>query len=257
MNKMNIGVEQRREEIMELVRTRGSVRVAEISRMYGVSEVTVRSDLEFLEAQGVLSRTHGGAVGTGKHYINMDMSERYMSNSASKKALAAQVAALVENNDTIMMNAGTTLTYVLHAIRGKRNISIVTNSIQNAVEASTYPGFNVILLGGEIDEKYQFTYGNDTLSQLDKYHATKCILSVDGIHDRDGLTLYYSNESGIVRKMITCADQTIVAADSSKLGKNTFSRVADLTDMDVLVTNTTDHEVLDILREKGITIHEA
>lgn len=254
---MNIGVEQRREEIMELVRTRGSVRVAEISKLYGVSEVTVRSDLEYLEAQGVLSRIHGGAVGTGKHYINMDMSERYMSNSSSKKELAAKIAALVDHNDTIMMNAGTTLTYVLHAIRGKRNISIVTNSIQNAVEASTYPGFNVILLGGEIDEKYQFTYGNDTLSQLDKYHATKCILSVDGIHERDGLTLYYSNESGIVRKMIACADQTIVAADSSKLGKNTFSRVADITDMDILVTNATDREELEMLREKGITVYEA
>ncbi len=251
---MNIGVEQRREEIMELVRSRGSIRVAEISKLYNVSEVTVRSDLEYLEAQGVLSRIHGGAVGTGKHYINMDMSERYMSNSASKKDLAAKVAELVGHNDTIFMNAGTTLTYVLHAIRGKRNISIVTNSIQNAVEASTYPGFNVILLGGEIDEKYQFTYGNDTLSQLDKYHATKCILSVDGIHERDGLTLYYSNESGIVRKMIACADQTIVAADSSKLGKNTFSRVADIEDMDVLVTNTSHHELLELLREKGITI---
>ena len=254
---MSIGVQQRREEMMELIRTQGSIRVAEMSRIYGVSEVTIRSDLEFLEAQGVLSRTHGGAVGTGKHYISMDMSERYMSNSASKKALAAQVAALIENNDTIMMNAGTTLTYVLHAIRGKRNISIVTNSIQNAVEASTYPGFNVILLGGEMDQKYQFTHGNDTLSQLEKYHANKCVLSVDGIHERDGLTLYYSNESGIVRKMITCADQIIVAADSTKLGKNTFSRVADLEDIDILVTNTADHGVLDVLREKGITVYEA
>ena len=66
---------------MEMIREGGSVRVAQISKLYGVSEVTVRSDLEYLEAQGILSRVHGGAVGTGKHYINMDMSERYMSNS--------------------------------------------------------------------------------------------------------------------------------------------------------------------------------
>lgn len=254
---MNISANQRRDEIMEMVRAQGSVRVAEISRLYGVSEVTVRSDLEYLEAQGVLSRVHGGAVGTGKHYVNMDMSERYMSNSSSKKELAERVAELVDNNDTIMMNAGTTLTYVLHALRGKRNISIVTNSVQNAVEASTYPGFNVILLGGEIDEKYQFTYGNDTLSQLDRYHATKCILSVDGIHVRDGLTLYYSNESGIVRKMIACSDQVIVAADGSKVGKNTFSRVADITDMDVLVTNGRGGDELEAIRKKGITVYEA
>lgn len=252
---MSVGIDRRREEIMEMIRSAGSVRVAEISRIYGVSEVTVRGDLEYLEAQGVLSRVHGGAVGTGKHYVNMDMSERYMSNSAAKKELAARIAALVDNNDTIMMNAGTTLTYVLHAIRGKRNISIVTNSVQNAVEASTYPDFNVILLGGQIDEKYQFTYGNDTVAQLDKYHATKCILSVDGVHSNDGLTLYYSNESGIVRKMIACSDKVIVAADSSKLGKNTFSRVADITDMDVLVTNKTDSDEIDLIREKGVTVY--
>ena len=155
------------------------------------------------------------------------------------------------------MNAGTTLTYVLHAIRGKRNISIVTNSIQNAVEASTYPDFNVILLGGEIDEKYQFTYGNDTLSQLDKYHATKCILSVDGIHANDGLTLYYSNESGIVRKMIAASDKVIVAADGSKLGKSTFSRVASTKDMDVLVTNKTDSAQIDFLKEQGVVVYES
>lgn len=254
---MNISASKRRDEIMELIRTNGSVRVAQISKQYGVSEVTVRSDLEYLEAQGILSRVHGGAVGTGKHYINMDMSERYMSNSASKKDLALKIASLIDNNDTIMMNAGTTLTYVLHALRSKRNISIVTNSIQNAVEASTYPGFNVILLGGEIDEKYQFTFGNDTLSQLEKYHATKCVLSVDGVHVKDGLTLYYSNESGIVRKMIAASDTVIVAADGSKVGKNTFSRVADLGDTDILVTSGADAAELEQIREKGITVYEA
>lgn len=254
---MNISASRRRDEIMEMIRANGSVRVAQISKRYGVSEVTVRSDLEFLEAQGILSRVHGGAVGTGKHYINMDMSERYMSNSASKKELALKIASLIDNNDTIMMNAGTTLTYVLHALRSKRNISIVTNSIQNAVEASTYPGFNVILLGGEIDEKYQFTYGNDTLSQLEKYHATKCVLSVDGVHVKDGLTLYYSNESGIVRKMIAASDTVIVAADGTKVGRNTFSRVADLEDTDILVTSGADPAELEQIREKGITVYEA
>ena len=100
MPKMTVGIDKRRDEIMEMVRENGSVRVAQISRIYGVSEVTVRGDLEYLEAQGVLTRVHGGAVGTGKHYINMDMSDRYMSNSSSKKELAQKIASLIENNDT-------------------------------------------------------------------------------------------------------------------------------------------------------------
>jgi len=253
---MEHSVEQRRETITEMVRSKGSVRVAEISRICGVSEVTVRGDLEYLETQGILSRVHGGAVGTGKHYINFDMRERYMTNASAKKSLAQRVASLVDHNDTIMMNAGTTLSYVLHALRGKRNISIVTNSIQNAMEISTYPDCKVILLGGELDEKYQFTYGNDTLNQLDRYHATKCILSVDGVHSHDGLTLYYANESGIVRKMISCSDTVIAAADSTKIGRNTFSRAADISEIDVLVTNRTDNPELSLIREAGIQVFE-
>lgn len=252
---MNTALEQRRADIIELIRKNGSVRVSEISRLYSVSEVTVRSDLEYLESQGQLSRVHGGAVGTGKLYANMDLSERYMTNAASKRELADLAAELIENNDTIMMNAGTTIAYVLHAIQGKKNISIVTNSIQNALEISSHPEVNVILLGGEIDAKYQFTYGNDTLSQLERYHANKCIISVDGINVRDGLTLYYSNESGIVRKMIGASDKVIVVADSSKLGRSAFSRVAALSDVDVLVTNKKrGSEEIAALREMGSEI---
>ncbi len=255
---MNIAVEQRRSEIIELIQRNGSVRVAELSKMYSISEVTVRSDLEYLESQGQLSRVHGGAVGTGKLYANMDLSERYMTNAASKRELASLAAELIERGDTIMMNAGTTLAYVLHAIKGKKDISIVTNSIQNALELSSYPGINVILLGGEIDAKYQFTYGNDTTSQLERYHANKCIISVDGIHEEGGLTLYYANEAGIVRKMIESSDEMIVVADSTKLGRNAFSRVASLSDVDVLVTNRKDGSAeISTLRDMGCEVIEA
>ena len=255
--KMNVAVEQRRDEIVELIKKNGSVRVSELSKIYGISEVTVRSDLEYLESHGHLSRVHGGAIGTGKLYANMDLSERYMTNSTAKRMLAALTEDLIENNDTIMMNAGTTLAYVLHAIQGKKNINIVTNSIQNALEISSYPGVNVILLGGEIDGKYQFTYGNDTTEQLSKYHANKCILSVDGISARDGLTLYYANESGIVRGMIEASDEVIVVADATKLGRSAFSRVGTLEDGDVLVTGKKEgSEEIAVLREMGAEVIE-
>ena len=254
---MNIAVEQRRAEIIELLQKNGSVRVSELSKTYSISEVTVRSDLEYLESQGQLSRVHGGAVGTGKLYANMDLSERYMTNAPAKRALATLAQDLIDNNDTIMMNAGTTLAYVLHAIKGKKNISIVTNSIQNALEVSSYPGVNVILLGGEIDSKYQFTYGNDATSQLARYHANKCILSVDGISAKDGLTLYYANESGIVRGMIEASDEVIVVADATKLGRSAFSRVAGLEDVDVLVTGKKDgSEEIAYLTELGAEVIE-
>ncbi len=254
---MSSASENRREEIIELIQSQGKVKVSELSQKYNISEVSIRKDLEMLEAQGHLSRIHGGAVGMNKLYINMDLSERFKTNAAAKRDVAELAAKFIQDNDTIMMNSGTTLTYVLRALRGKNNISIVTNSIQNATEAALYPDFNVILLGGELDSKYQFTYGQDAIHQLENYHASKCILSVDGVSADAGLTLYYSNEAELARKMIECSDMTIVAADSSKLGKNVFARITDASKSDILVTNKSDNfDELAKLRKLGVKIQD-
>jgi DeoR/GlpR family transcriptional regulator of sugar metabolism len=248
--------EQRREEILALIRNEGRVRVAELSRQYEISEVSIRKDLEILETRGQLARIHGGAVGVEKMYINMDLNERFKTNSAAKRALATEVAELIRDNDTLMMNAGTTAAYVLRAIRDKKNLSIVTNSLRNANEAALF-GFNVILLGGELDYKYQFTYGQDAERQLQNYHASKCILSVDGISAEAGLTLYYSNEAALVRRMIESSSSVIVAADGTKVGRSAFARITHAEATDVLVTaGIEDREELARLSELGIQIIE-
>ena len=225
---MSISTEERREEIIGIIQENGKVKVSELSQRYGISEVSIRKDLELLEAEGHLSRVHGGAVGLNKLYVNMDLNERYKTNAIAKRKLAELASRFIEDNDTIMMNAGTTLTYVLRAIRNKKNITIVTNSVQNATEAALYSNFTVILLGGELDSKYQFTYGEDAISQLENYHANKCILSVDGISAAAGLTLYYSNEAALVKKMLESSATAIITADSSKIGKNVFAKITEI-----------------------------
>lgn len=247
--------EERRDKITEIIRKEGSVKVRELARLFDTSEVTIRGDLETLEAGGQCKRNHGGAVGLEKLYIDMNITERYMSNAPQKKAIADAVSALVEDNDTILLNAGTTLTYVLRAIKGKKNISIITNSISNATEAASYQNMSVILLGGQIDNKYQFTYGADAISQLRRYHTVKSILSVDGIDPVLGLTLYYSNEAELVRTMIENSDTVIIAADSSKLGRSTFAKIAPVTSADIIVTNSTENTaLLEKLGSIGINI---
>ena len=120
-----------------------------------------------------------------------------------------------------------------------------------------YPDFNVILLGGELDSKYQFTYGQDAIRQLENYHATKCILSVDGISAEAGLTLYYSNEAELARKMIERSETTVVVADSSKIGRNVFARITDASKTDILVTNKSEnYDEISALVELGVKISE-
>ena len=255
---MSLSTEERREEIISIIQENGRIKVSELSERYGISEVSIRKDLELLEAEGHLSRVHGGAVGLNKLYVNMDLNERYRTNAIAKRKLADLASRFIEDNDTIMMNAGTTLTYVLRAIRNKKNVTIVTNSVQNATEAALYSDFTVILLGGELDSKYQFTYGDDALCQLENYHANKCILSVDGISASAGLTLYYSNEASLVKKMIESSGSVIITADSSKVGKNVFAKITDAAKTDILITTHTENRVeLDALRKLGVKIHEA
>ena len=255
---MLISAEQRREEIVAAIRAKGKVRVADLALQYGVSEVSIRKDLEILEMGGQLARIHGGAVGLEKIYVNMDLNDRFKTNAAAKKALAERVAELIEDNDTIMMNAGTTLAYVLRALKGKKNINIVTNSLQNANEAAIYSSFHVILLGGELDSKYQFTHGRDAERQLENYHATKCILSVDGISAETGMTLYYANEAPLARRMIASSDEVIVAADTTKLGRHAFARITDAEKIDYLVTGTPEQrEEIDALSALGIRVLES
>ena len=255
---MEYTTEARREKIIEKIHESGRIKVTELSEEYGISEVTIRKDLEALEAEGQLKRVHGGAVGLNKLYVNMDLSERYKTNAMAKKALADLAAEFIEDNDTIFMNAGTTLTYVLRAIKGKQNVSIVTNSVQNATEAALYSSFNVILLGGNLDSKYQFTYGADAERQLEIYHADKCILSVDGISASSGLTLYYANEAPLARKMVDLAASTIVVADSSKIGRDVFARITDAKKTDILITNPTENKKeLAALTKLGVKIYQS
>ncbi len=250
--------EKRREEILNAIRANGKVRVTELSVKYGISEVSIRKDLEILEERGQLARVHGGAVGFEKMYVNMDLEERARTNAEAKRRLADAVARLVEDNDTLMMNAGTTLSYVLRAIKGKHNISVVTNSIPNANEAALYSSFHVILLGGELDPKYQFTYGKNAEEQLRQYHATKCILSVDGVRADAGLTLYYANEAALAKRMMESSDNVIIAADASKIGKSAFAQIENVSAGQILVTTeSADRAELERLRQAGVTTLEA
>lgn len=255
---MALESERRRCEIAKTVKDNGKARVLDLSNQFGVSEVTIRKDLELLETQGVLTRVHGGAVSVNGVFGSINLNEKYRVNVEAKQALAEKVAELVEDNDTIMMNAGTTLTYVVRALQDKKNISVVTNSIQIASEISTQTTFNVVLLGGQIDYRDQVTFGTDSIRQLENYHASKCIVSFGGVTPSYGLSLYFDNEALTIQKMMERSDTVIVAADKSKIGKNAFHKIAPVTEMDILVTNRSEgNETLDELRRLGIQVVES
>lgn len=223
--------------------------------MFGVSEVTVRSYLEDLEKKGLLSRVHGGAVSSYKPYYSMNLNQRLETNQQAKVAIANRIASLIQPNDTVMLNAGTTTLMVFRRFPENYNLSIVTNSISIALEAAGNPNYNVILIGGSVNTKYQFTYGNDASKQLKKYHADKLILSVDGISAEQGFSTYYNQEATVAMAMIEQSDCCIVAADRSKFGHSAFAKISDLTVADYIVTNShLPQELSDELTDQGVTV---
>jgi DeoR/GlpR family transcriptional regulator of sugar metabolism len=247
--------EQRKKKISDLLKENDSVRVSELSRMLDVSEVTVRSYLEDMEKKGLLTRVHGGAVSSYKPYYSMNLNQRLETNQIEKVEIAEKIARLIQDNDTVMLNAGTTTLLAFRKFPAEYTLNIVTNSISIALEASSNQNYNVILLGGSVNTKYQFTYGNDTVGQIKKYHADKLILSVDGIDAAGGFTTYYNKEAPVDLAMIEQSECCIVAADKTKFGKSAFAKISDIGVADYLITNSDlDRNTLSDIKKLGIEI---
>ena len=253
--KKTVTAEQRKQKILDLLKENDTVRVVSLSRMFGVSEVTVRSYLEDLESKGLLSRIHGGAVSSYKPYYSMNLNQRLEANQRAKVAIAERVADLIRPNDTVMLNAGTTTLLVFRRFPKNYNLNIVTNSIAIALEASGNPNYNVILVGGAVNTKYQFTHGGDAVAQIKNYHADKLILSVDGVCEAQGFSTYYNTEVPVVSAMLEQSDCCIVAADRSKLGHSALTKISDLSVADYIVTNASPAaELCEALSAAGVTL---
>ncbi len=243
---------ERKQKILEILNREGRVKVSQLSHIFGVSEVTIRSDLADMETENLLSRVHGGAISSYKSYYNMSLQQRISSNPDAKQTIAGCAAAMIEENDTVMFNSGTTTLAVFRAIPPRMNLSIVTNSLEIATEASANPNFNTILLGGAINAKYRFIYGDDANVQLEKYHADKLFLSVDGIDTESGLTTYYAQEVETAKLMLKNSALKIVVADSTKIGRSAFVKIDEAQSADYIITNASSGAAEEIEKIRGI-----
>lgn len=230
-------IDIRRKKILSLLEQEGQVRVSQLSDLFGTTVVTIRSDLDALEREGYLERVQGGAVLTVNNFYHLDFQARKQKNVKYKKAIAAATAAMVQDGETLMMNSGTTTYFTAVELKRHKNLNVVTNSISVAIELGAVPSFRVILLGGEINAQYSFLYGADAQEQLSRYKADKAILSIDGISEPYGLTTYHAEEAMIDRCMMERARQTLVVADYSKLGHESFSFISETKEADIWITN--------------------
>ncbi len=250
-----ISIDVRRQKILELLEKNGKVRVSELSRLFDISDVTIRLDLTELEKSGLLERIHGGAVSTNKAYYNMNFSERISRFEKEKREIAKAAAEKIQDNDTVIMNSGTTTYFIAQELKKKKALTVVTNSISIAQELAHLPNFNIILLGGSYNYQYQFTYGDDTIRQLQNYKTDKLILCVDGVSNAFGLTTQHYQEAEVNRVMLGRVNQVIVVADFSKIGRENFATISSLEAVDTLITNhSANREELASISGMGIDV---
>lgn len=248
-------IDARRKKILEMLDRDGQVRVAHLSEILGTTVVTIRSDLAALERNGYLERIPGGAIQTVKNYYNLEFQRRKQDHIEDKKVIASAASNMVNDGETLMINSGTTTFFTAVELKRHKNLNIVTNSISVALELGAQPTFRVILLGGEINTQYSFSYGNDALTQLKKYKADKAILSIDGIHSDIGLTTYHAEEAAVDKLMMERSRQTVIVADYTKLGHESFANIGPVSNAHSWVTNgCVDKNLINQIKACGIEV---
>ena len=254
----SIRTNDRKDSILKLLKENGRVTVSQLADSFQRSEVTIRSDLAEMEQAGLLRRVHGGAVSIKRAYYEMTLNDRMDINREEKIRIAKACAGLVKDSDIIMIDSGTTNQLLARELAEHENLTVVTNALLIAQEFGSNRSVNVILLGGHLDIHYQFTYGIDAVTQLQGYRADKMFLATDGIGAEYGLTTYHYQELDVSRLMIERSNEVVVVADHSKIGREGFTNVTGISNIDIVVTDKSDdnRKKLDALVQLGIVVME-
>lgn len=254
MAESKLKIDVRRNKILEQLKQDGKVSVSRLAAELGATPVTIRNDLTALERDGYLVRMQGGAIIAPRlenHFVGSAEDNMFL----QKQALAEEVAKLISDGQTLFFNSGTTTHHIARALKDKKHLNIVTNSLSIAMELGNTATFHVLLLGGEINASYGFTSGGDTQEQLSKYRADWAILSVDGVSAQGGITTCHPEEAIIDRLMMANAKKRLIAATGNKIGTAGFSRICDGDESIQLITDSTcDKDALLALQERGVQV---
>ena len=231
-------VADRRRMINELVASRGSLRVAELSDMLGVSEVTIRNDLEVLAQEGLLMRDHGGAIARTHAALSVAFDQRSRIRSDAKQRIAQEAANLVQPGDTIMIDNGSTLMEMAKRLPNLASLTVITNALNIAIQVGSLPDVHVVLAGGTLSSQTIGTVGPLTEAALGDLLADKLFLGTHAFEIETGLSDFSIEVARVKRTMISAAKRVILLADSSKFPTRALARVAPISDVHLIITDT-------------------
>jgi len=246
---------ERRAKILSQIEDTGQVNVQYLSKLFGVSEVTIRNDLARLEQKNVLFRTRGGAIRQTPVATDFSFSEKAMKHHAEKKRIGAKAAGQVKEGDTIILDSGTTTHELARHLTRFKSLTVITAALNIAGQLADAPGVKVVMPGGILRKSSFSLVGPPAEKMLREYFCDRAFLGVDGISPEYGISTPIVEEAHLNRAMIECSKQVVVVTDSSKFGRRSFAHIAPLSKIDIVITDSNiSDEYKDLLESKGIEV---
>ncbi len=235
---------ERQKKILEFLNSDGVVSVSRLSIELGVTEETVRRDLEKLEKQEALRRTHGGAVPLEGTTYEISLEKRKNINVESKMKLAKEAVKYVTAGDTIFLDASTTTFFMARELKNRKNITVITNSLRVAVELSGCENIKLISVGGLLSNNQSFVGRHAEKNIEENYFASKLFFSSKGITAEGGILESNEAECGIKHKMLANAREKFYLCDKSKMGGVGFVKLVPMHEIDYIVTEVEPDDAL-------------
>ena len=251
-------VPERHKKIINIVNENKTARVSELSKILKVTEETIRRDLEKLESEKKLARTHGGAISTQEEEEgDIPYFQREVMNQQEKMAVAKLAVTLIQEDDIIFLDASSTALYLAKLLPNKK-ITVLTNALRVAAELANQTHIQVIVAGGNLSPTSLSLVGPLTVSTLERYHVNKVFFSCKGLHKDWGISDSNEQQAIVKRKMIEMADQKILLLDHTKLNKKAFAHIEKEEVINTIIIDELANETyLKYFEEKNIKISYA
>jgi DeoR/GlpR family transcriptional regulator of sugar metabolism len=238
MRKTIMKATARHQGIIETITDRGFLSVKELSRLFGVTEMTIRRDLQVLEENGKLKRHHGGCSaeptgGAPEHPFNV----RRRLQAAAKAAIGQKAASLIHDDEVVFLDGGTTTLECIRYLK-QEGLTVITNGLPALQLLSRQAHLGMFAIGGDFLHDNQCFVGSEAVNYLDHVYANTALLATTCLSIERGLTNRNRQESEIKRRMVERAERVILLMDSSKFGRQTMSLVCPVEEIDMLITDT-------------------
>ncbi|MGV8981880.1 DeoR/GlpR family DNA-binding transcription regulator [Clostridium sp.] len=255
---MAVLLDERKKLILYELDNYEKVSVTQLAKKFGVTTETIRRDLDALEAEYKLKRIHGGAIKISFDRKEPSHIQKRNVYREEKQRIGQSAASLINDNDIITIDAGTTTCEILYHIRDKRNLTILLNTVAglNIIIDLKNKGFfdgKIIFLGGEINSDQLSCVGPISENLLKNFYVDKAFIGVGGVSLQNGLTGYDVNEANLSKKIMENSKEVIIVADHSKIGVRNFYKIADIENVNVIVSDVeAPNEWCNSLDEYGI-----